>query len=177
MQVRQLILAASALVLVIAGAGAAYAQDSAPVAGDSSLQSLVAEALARNPTVAQRQAAVRAATLRIRPAGTLADPRLTLGVMDLVPTFGFSFNRSDFTEADLESSQEIPWPGSLGARAGVARAAANGARSEENVVRRDVTVAMAAACYLLRHDLTSAQTVHRQRDLLAPAVQHPTQRS
>src|SRR5207244_900630 len=62
MQVRQLILTASALVM--AGAGPAHAQNTAPVAGDSGLQSLVAEALARNPTVAQRQAAVRAATLR-----------------------------------------------------------------------------------------------------------------
>src|SRR2546426_6710048 len=72
MQVRQLILSASAF--VIASAGPAHGQDSAPVAGDSGLQSLVAEALARNPTVAQRQAAVRAATLRIRPAGSLPDP-------------------------------------------------------------------------------------------------------
>src|SRR5947208_962732 len=67
MQFRQLILAASALVM--AGASRALGQGpSAPVAGDSVLQSLVAEALARNPTVAQRQAAVRAATLRIRQA-------------------------------------------------------------------------------------------------------------
>ena len=70
MQFRQLILAASAL--VTAGASPALAQGSpAPVAGDSVLQSLVAEALARNPTVAMRQAAVRAADLRIRPAGSL----------------------------------------------------------------------------------------------------------
>src|SRR5437763_14224270 len=111
MQVRQLILIASAF--VIAGAGPAHAQASAPVAGDSVLQSLVADALARNPTVAQRQAAVRAATLRIRPAGTLPDPMLTIGVMDLVlPHFGL--NPSDFTEADVELSQEIPWPGALG---------------------------------------------------------------
>jgi len=135
MQFRQLMLIASALVIV--GADPAYAQDSTFVAGDSGLEALVAEALARNPTLAQRQAAVRAATLRIRPAGTLADPMLTLGVMDLVPTFGYSFNRSDFTEADVELGQEIPWPGSLGARSGVARAAANGARAEENAVRRD----------------------------------------
>src|SRR5438445_297237 len=122
MQFRQLILAASALVM--AGASRALGQGpSAPVAGDSVLQSLVAEALARNPTVAQRQAAVRAATLRIRPAGSLPDPMLTLGVMDLVLPH-FEFNQSDFTEADVELSQEIPWPGSLGARSGVMRAAA-----------------------------------------------------
>src|SRR2546426_10419404 len=99
MQVRQLILATSAL--VIAGAGPAHAQNLDPVASDSVLQSLVAEALARNPTVAQRQAAVRAATLRIRPAGSLPDPMLTVGGMDLgVPHF--DFNQSDFTQADVE---------------------------------------------------------------------------
>src|SRR5437867_2437402 len=121
MHFRQLMLIVNAF--VIASAGPAHAQDSALVAGDSGLQSLVAEALARNPTIAQRQAAVRAATLRIRPAGSLPDPMLTVGVMDLVLPH-FEFNQSDFTEADVELSQEIPWPGSLGARSGVMRVAA-----------------------------------------------------
>jgi len=53
------------------------------------------------------------ATLRIRPAGSLPDPVLTVGVMDLLMPH-FEFNRSDFTEVDAELSQEIPWPGSLG---------------------------------------------------------------
>src|SRR5438132_9703521 len=115
MQVRQLILTASAF--VIAGAGPAHAQGSAPVAGDSILQSLVAEALARNPTLAQRQSAVRAATLRIRPAGSLPDPMLTVGVMDLVLPH-FEFNQSDFTEAAVEHSQEFPWTGTQCALSG-----------------------------------------------------------
>src|SRR2546428_48970 len=144
MQVRKLILTASAF--VISSAGPAYAQDSAPGAGDSGLQSLVAEALAGTPTVAQRQAAVRAATLRIRPAGSLPDPMLTVGVMDLLLPH-FEFNQSDFTEVDVELSQEIPWPGSLGARAGVVRAAAAGARAEEGALRRELTTATAGACY------------------------------
>src|SRR5947209_13661111 len=92
MQVRQLILTASAF--VIAGARPAHAQGSALVPGDSGLQSLVAEALARNPTVAQRQEAVRAATLRIRPAGSLPDPMLTVGVMDLVDRKSTRLNSS-----------------------------------------------------------------------------------
>src|SRR3989442_12096574 len=102
MQLRQLILTASAF--VIAGAGPSHAQDSAPVAGDLGLQSLVAEALARNPTIAQRQAAVRGATLRVRPAGSLPDPRLTVGVMDLVLPH-FEFNQSDLPQAHLDRSQ------------------------------------------------------------------------
>src|SRR5438067_11747848 len=173
MQVRQLILTASAF--VIAGAGPAHAQDSARVAGDSGLQSLVAEALARNPTLAQRQAAVRAATLRIRPAGSLPDPMLTIGVMDLVMPH-FEFNQSDFTEADVELSQEIPWPGSLGARSGVVRAAAAGARAEEGAVRREVTTAMAAAYYRLGYRVTALETLRHQRALLEAAVQLSTTR-
>src|SRR6267378_3422831 len=163
MQVRQLILTASAF--VIASAGPAHAQDSAHVAGDSGLQSLVAEALARNPTVAQRQAAVRAATLRIRPAGSLPDPMLSLGVMDLLLP-NFEFNRSDFTEVDVELSQEIPWPGSLGARSGVVRAAAAGARAEEGAVRRQLTTAMAVAYYRLGYTVTALETLRHQRELL-----------
>src|SRR3989475_3112046 len=173
MQLRQLILTASAFVMV--GAGPARGQGSAPVALDSGLQSLVAEAIARNPTMAQRQAAVRAATLRIRPAGTLPDPMLTIGVTDLVMPH-FEFNQSDFTEADVELSQEIPWPGSLGARSGVMRAAATGARAEEGTVRRDLTTTMAVAYYRLGYTVTALETLRHQRELLEAAVQLSTTR-
>src|SRR5438128_2621026 len=174
MQFRQLIVAASALVM--AGASPVLGQgSSAPVDLDSVLQSLVAEALARNPTVAMRQAAVRAATLRIRPAGSLPDPMLTVGVMDLLLPH-FEFNRSDFTEADVELSQEIPWPGSLRARSGVMRAAAAGARAEEGSVRREVTTAMAVAYYRLGYTVTALETLRHQRELLDAAVQLSTTR-
>ncbi len=166
MQFRQLTL--TALAFAMAGAAPVRAQDSL-------LQSLVAEALARNPTVAQRQAAIRAATLRIRPAGSLPDPMLTVGVMDLqLPRF--EFNRSDFTEVDAELSQEIPWPGTLGARSGVMRAAATGARAEESAVRREVTTAMAAAYYRLGYTVTALETLRHQRELLEAAVQLSTTR-
>src|SRR5229473_7623102 len=174
MQFRQLMLIPSALVVL--GAAPARAQDSlAPLEGDSVLRSLVAEALAQNRTVAQRQAAVRAATLRIRPAGSLPDPMLTVGVVDLVLPH-FEFNQSDFTEADVELSQEIPWPGALGARSGVMRAAAAGARAEEGTVRRDVMTAMAVAYYRLGYAVTALETLRHQRELLEAAVQLSTTR-
>src|SRR5690348_4843760 len=174
MQFRQPLL--TALALVIAGAAPVRAQDSlALVTGDSGLQSLIAEALARNPTIAQRQAAVRAATLRIRPAGTLPDPMLSVGVMDLLLPH-FEFNQSDFTEVDAELSQEIPWPGTLGARSGVMRAAAAGARAEEGTVRRELTTAAAGAYYRLRYAVTALETLRRQRELLEAGVQLSTTR-
>src|SRR6266545_3396477 len=166
MQFRQLTL--TALAFAMAGAAPVRAQD-------SGLQSLVAEALARNPTVAQRKAAVRAATLRIRPAGTLPDPMLSVGVMDLLLPH-FAFNQSDFTEADVELSQEIPWPGSLAARSGVMRAAAAGAHAEEGTVRREVTTAMAVAYSRLGYTVTALETLRHQRELLDAAVQLSTMR-
>src|SRR6266567_5411424 len=167
MQFRQLLLVASALVVV--GAAPAPAQDSLV------LRSLIAEALAGNPTVAQREAAVRAAILRIRPAGSLPDPMLTVGVMDLVLP-RFQFNQTDFTEADVELSQEIPWPGALGARSAVMRAAAAGARAEEDAVRRELTTTMAVAYYRLGYTVTALETIRRQRQLLEAAVQLSTTR-
>src|SRR2546425_5453613 len=166
MQFRELML--TALALAMAGASPARAQDSL-------LQSLVAEALARNPTLAQRQAAIRAATLRIRPAGTLPDPRLSLGVMDLQMPH-FEFNKGEFTEVDAELSQEIPWPGTLGARSGVVRAAAAGARAEEAAARRELTTAMAVAYYRLEYAVTALATLRHQRELLEVAVQLSTTR-
>ncbi len=166
MQFRQLML--TALALAMAGASPARAQDSV-------LQSLVAEALARSPTLVQRQAALRAATLRIRPAGTLPDPRLSLGVMDLQMPH-FDFNQSDFTEVDAELSQEIPWPGTLGARSGVMRAAGAGARAEEGAARRELTTAMTVAYYRLEYTVTALETLRHQRELLEAAVQLSTTR-
>src|SRR5438046_8953977 len=105
MQVRQLIQTASAFVM--AGAGPAVGQGAAAsIAGDSALQALVAEALAGNPTVAQRQAAVRAATLRIRPAGTLPDPMVSVGVMDLVLPH-VEFNASDLAVLGVHVWKEM----------------------------------------------------------------------
>jgi len=88
----------------------------------------------------------------------------------------FAFNQSDFTEADAELSQEIPWPGSLGARSRVMRAAAAGARAEEGTVRREVTTSMAAAYYRLRYAVTALETLRRQLELLDVAVQLSTTR-
>src|SRR6266852_979962 len=175
MKTRQLLLLAGLVCSARSVASQQPATRAPSIEGDSSLNALVAEALERNPSIAQRQAAVRAATLRIRPAGTLPDPMLTVGVMDLLMPH-FQFNHSDFTEADVELSQEIPWPGTLGARSDALRAAADGARAEEGAVRRELTVTMGAAYYRLRYAVTALETAHRQRQLLEAAVQLSTTR-
>src|SRR5260370_34925441 len=107
MQFRQLILVASALVTGVASPSLAQGLP-APIVGDSVLQSLIAEALTRNPTVAQRQAAVRAAALRIRPAGTLPDPMLEVGTIDPFHQF------HGFSQIQLARLHAMPCPGRTG---------------------------------------------------------------
>ena len=142
---------------------------------DSVLARLTAEAIIADPSLAARRAMTRAAEARIRPAGALPDPMLTAGVMDLtLPEF--AFRESEFTEVDVELSQEIPWPGTLGARTGVARAGEAGAQAGVGAARREVTVAMAAAYYRLRYAAAALEAIARQERLLETAVQLSTTR-
>ncbi len=142
---------------------------------DTVLARLTAQALAANPSLQTRQAFARAAASRVRPAGALPDPMLSVGVMDLtLPRF--AFRESDFTEVDLELSQEFPWPGSLGARTQAARAEARRAGADVAARRREIVVRTAELYYRLRYVVTARATLQRQRRLLAAAVEIATAR-
>ena len=172
MQFRHVVLAAVAL----GAAGSAHAQEWAtPIARDTVLRALVTDALERNHGVHEQEAAVRAAAERVRPAGALPDPMLSAGVMDLTLP-GFAFNRSDFTELDAELAQEIPWPGTFGARTRVARATRGIAQATLDVRRRDVVSSVAMSYYRLQYVVTALATLRRQHELLEAAVQLSTTR-
>jgi len=142
---------------------------------DTVLVRLTAQALAANPSLQARQASARAAASRVRPAGALPDPMLNVGIMDLtLPRFGF--RESDFTEVDLELSQEFPWPGTLGARAQAARAEGRRAGADVATRRREIVVRTAELYYRLRYVVTARATLQRQRRLLATAVEIATAR-
>lgn len=139
------------------------------VTGDSLLVRLTREAVGAGPTVLAQAGRARAATARIRPAGALPDPRLNLGVMDLtLPSFGF--RQSDFTEVDVELSQEFPWPGLLRSQTQAAREMARGANADAAVVGREIAVRLAMAYYRLRYVVTAEQTLASQWSLLENAV-------
>ena len=162
-----------ALALGIAVASPLCAQS--PPVTDTLLSRLTSEALAGNPALVAGRALARAADARVRPAGALPDPTVEVGVMDLtLPEF--AFHESDFTEVDLELSQEFPWPGSQGARTGVARADALAREAEVGTHRREVTVRVAELYYRLRYVVTARGTLERQRALLGAAVEISTTR-
>jgi outer membrane protein, heavy metal efflux system len=142
---------------------------------DTVLARLTAEAVAANPSLEASRAMARSATARVRPAGALPDPMLSVGVMNLtLPRF--AFRESDFTEVDLELSQEFPWPGTLGARTAVARAEARGSRAQVAARRRAVVVRTAELYYRLRYVVTARTTLASQRELLAAGVDISTAR-
>jgi cobalt-zinc-cadmium efflux system outer membrane protein len=144
-------------------------------ASDTLLARLTTQAIAANPSLDAGRAAARAATARVGPAGALPDPMLSVGVMNLtLPRFGF--RESDFTEVDVELSQEFPWPGRLAARTRAARAQARGGHAEVAVRRREVVVRTAELYYRLRYVVTARATLIRQRQLLATGVDISTVR-
>ncbi|MBA3894379.1 MAG: TolC family protein [Gemmatimonadales bacterium] len=171
----QVILFAAAIAgLALTLAGRRLSAQDAPGA-DSLLARLTAEALAANPSLGADRALARAATARVRPAGALPDPMLSIGVMNLtLPRF--AFRESDFTEVDVELSQEFPWPGTLGARTSAARADARALESTVADRRRQVSVRAAALYYRLRYVAAAHRTLARQRSLLAAAVEISTAR-
>ena len=145
------------------------------VSRDSGLDALIAQVLLRNPALSAHQSLVAGATERVRPAGALPDPHLSVSVMDLtLPHFGF--NSSDFTEVDAELTQEFPWPGSLRARSRASGAMRDGVQADLAAAQRDLIVATAHAYYRLRYLVTARATLVEQHRLLDAAVALSTTR-
>lgn len=163
------------ILLGMALAGSAELNGQSPADADSLLRRLTAEAQAAAPAVLRSDALARAASTRVRPSGALPDPMLTLGVMDLtLPRFGF--RQSDFTEVDVEVSQQFPWPGTLSSQTRAARAMARGAEAETSALRREIAVRVAMLYYRLRYVVTAKQTLAQQRTLVESTVEISTAR-
>jgi outer membrane protein TolC len=169
---RTRILTLTALILALASSVAAA---QTPAGADSLLNRLTAEAVASAPALLRSAAFAQAASTRVRAAGALPDPRVSVGVMDLtLPRF--EFRESNFTEIDVEISQQVPWPGTLGSQTRAAHAMAREATSQTSSLRRTVVVRVAALYYRLRYVVTAMQSVSRQRNLLQSAVDISTAR-
>ncbi len=85
--------------------------------------------LARSPSLAAMRETVVAAVARIRPAGALEDPMLSVSAAPR--TFGSAGGPG----GDIEVSQALPWWGTLDARKEAARAEAEAARDDFQALR------------------------------------------
>ncbi|MDX2120928.1 MAG: TolC family protein [Gemmatimonadota bacterium] len=159
--------ATTAAVALLAPAGL---RAQAPVGQDPVLARLTAEAWSAAPAVLRSEALAGAMARRVRPAGALPDPMLSVGIMDLtLPRF--AFRESDFTEVDIEVTQQFPWPGSRRAATGGARARARGAAAETASLRRALVVRVAELYYRLRYVVTAQQLLAKQRTLWSSTVE------
>lgn len=112
--------------LCVALAAPGRAQESAPFPYDSPLtaERLVAAVLERNPGLEAQRAAMSAAAARIRTAGALDDPMLSVGVAPR--TIGNAIG----TRGNAGVSQALPWWGTRDARAAAAQATADAATQD-----------------------------------------------
>ena len=141
----------------------------APAARDTLLARLTGEALATSPSLLRADASARAAAARVRPAGALPDPMVNVGVMDLtLPRL--AFHESDFTEVDVEVTQQFPWPGTQAAQTGAARAMSTSAHEEVAALRRETTVRVAELYYRLRYTVSARAALVGQRTRLQSAL-------
>jgi len=142
---------------------------------DTLLARLTTEALAANPGLAGLAARTRAADARIRPAGALPDPGLSLTLMDVTLPH-FRLRESDFTELDLEARQEFPWPGTRAARSRAAEAVSQQRQADLATRRREILLKTATIYYRLRYLIAAREILLRQHALLDGSVEIATAR-
>ncbi len=138
----------------------------AAVRGDTlDLRHAVLLARAGNPMLAARAAEVRAAGARIRPAGTLPDPTLTLGAMNyMLPSLSA---RSDpLTMNQITVTQTVPINGTLGLRRAVARADSTRIDFLRLAAVLDVERGVRAAYWRVYHNDRALEIMTRRRAVL-----------
>jgi outer membrane protein TolC len=140
-----------------------------PQASDStSLDALVARALAANPALTARSARIDAARHRVAPAGARPDPMLMAGVQN------FPISEPGFTDAMtmkmIGVSQTIPYPGKLSLRTKAADDEVVAARAELDEARLDVTRQVKDGFYELAFLDRAIDVIARNQAVLAQVV-------
>jgi outer membrane protein TolC len=129
----------------------------------------VALARAANPMLAARAAEVRAAGARIRPAGALSDPTLTLGAMNyMLP--GLSPRGDPMTMNQVTLMQTVPVNGTLGLRRSVARSDSARFAYVAEAAALEVEAAVRAQYWALYHDDRALELMARRRAVLQEIV-------
>ena len=119
----------------------------------ASLEPLIEEALENNPEIIALRKSVSAAKAQIPQAGTLPEPILKLGVLNL-PVNSFNFGQEPMTGKQVMLTQRIPFPGILRLKTDVSRQVTKMTeaylRAKENEIVRKVKEAVFNLGYLKR---------------------------
>jgi outer membrane protein, heavy metal efflux system len=128
------------------------------------LPALVDEARTRNPEIAAARRMADATAARVPSAGTLPDPVLSVGLMNL-PT-DFRLAEDEMAMASVQLSQMLPAPGTRSAREAIAREAHNFAEQRAAEVERAVVARLKSAYYELYFVERALDVLDRNRGLL-----------
>lgn len=144
----------------------------AGIAGDEKLLSLadaVETALRSNPGLAEMRARAQAMAAVPSQAGSLPDPSLSLGALNL-PTDSFALDQEPMTQIQVGISQALPFPGKLDLKESAAGHEATAAEADVGETRlrlvRDVKRLWWTLFYLDR----ALEIVKRNEDLLGQFV-------
>jgi outer membrane protein TolC len=141
----------------------------AAVAGAPSLDSLIAHALEANPRIRAARAQIESARARVAPAGTLPDPMLGVGIMNLpVAEPGFD----DFmTMKTVAVGQQLPYPGKLALARRAAEYELRAAEARLDVARVDVVADTRIAYYEVAFIDRAAEVVEQRQRLVVDVIQ------
>jgi cobalt-zinc-cadmium efflux system outer membrane protein len=128
----------------------------------AALDSLIAQALMANPAILVADARVDAARARISPAGTLPDPTLMAGIVN-IPIAHPSFTADGMTMKMVGIAQTIPFPGKLAARRRTVEREADATAIARDTVRLAIVRSVKSAYYELAY-LDHALAIVRQNE-------------
>jgi outer membrane protein TolC len=142
--------------------------DSTPSNGVSlRLSDLLREARERNPEILAAQKKVQASQARIKPAGTLADPQIGLGVMYAPYPLRNAFSN----ERAITFSQMFEFPGKLGLMSGMAKREAEATGADYERVTLRVLTEIKKIYFMLFHIDYDLEINRENRELMQQFIE------
>ncbi len=134
------------------------------------LADLVQEALDNNPGLEAAIQKVQSAESVIPQAGSLPDPRITLGLMNL-PVNSFAFNQEPMTGKQISIMQMFPFPGKLSLSTEMAEFEAAAVKYQLDEIRNQTVLMVKRTYYDLFAVDRALETVEKNKDLMGQLVQ------
>ena len=129
------------------------------------LRQIIAESLQKNQKMQSIQAEIEALTAEIDFAGSLNDPRIGLGILNL-PTDTFSFDQEPMTQKQLFVAQKFPWFGKLDLKSKRAAVKAIEKKAQLDAARLQLAQQLSDKYFELMFTVSSLETNHRSIQLV-----------
>jgi outer membrane protein TolC len=162
-----------AVALTAAALLAPAAHSQAGAADTLTLAQAIGMARQANPMLGAARATADAAAQRVRPAGTLPDPELQLGLMNrMISEFGSTADPMTMNQVQL--MQMLPWPGKLGNARRAAEHTASAARADAEEQTRMLEAQVRMAYYEVAYADRATEVMRRTQSLLRDFLQVTT---